>query len=263
MSVGMGYHRDDIRTALRHQGTWERHALVTERIAGQSPTAHYIADEDTGHGFQLTDAPRTACGRVVPNTMLVETLYRDQRCPDCLLAVPDAEPYPAPALVIEYHCYVCDDNGDVRWEDGPAYCSQCDTQWPNGPGEPGVRRYPDHVDPHTGLPHDPDGESAVTVVDVQLPPTGDGRDLVEGEQPHTVGAYLLADGMRVLCQHDHPAAWVKILERLPNTMLDSVDIDSLAWVRLACGFTARYGLGDAVPVVLDEPLAEDVESVDA
>lgn len=236
------------RYPLGTRHLWEHGQLVTEHTDDRPPTAHYVATEDAEHGHQVTASPRTACGKVVPNSMLTDAVYTDDRCVDCLRVMPDAEPYPAPPVIVDYRCPVCAlesgcAEGLIRDADAPELwsCPGCLTRWPDGLAGYGVRVHPDGVD------------AAGTTF---FAPIAFGRDLAPGESAHEVSAYLLTDAMRVRCSHDHPFTWVKVAERRP----DDVDAGGaeVVVVRLACGKVATYPrLAGVVQVVVDEPLEHE------
>lgn len=281
------------RPRLEYRQVWEAGTLVTEMIADEEPTAHYVADPDNGHGHQITANPETACGRIVPNSMLADAEYEDFRCVECLTRYPDAEPYPAAPVIVALSCPVCPDGGQVTHEDGTPLCYHCGTQWPNEHA-PGVRSYPPHVDEFTGLPTTGDGQAALTprtgTIDVGLPldpPVV--RDTIDGEAVLHPDAYLVQPGMRIACSHDHPQAWSLVLTREdgPPEVVDDGRIlnggddpddptsgapltheESTVRFTLACGGVVDLCRTDGVAVVVDAPLptpptAEADESDDA
>lgn len=277
---------------------WQTDQLVTEVIADDEPIAHYVADIGSGHGFQLTESPETACGRVVPNSMLVDTEYDDVRCVECLTLRPDAQPYPAEPVVVEYSCPVCPDGGNITHQDG-LHCEDCDTCWPDGEYAPGIREYPSHVHPYTGLPTAGGEQTAISsragIIDVELPPDPDAppamRTLADGEQPSAIGGYMVARGMRVECDHDHPSGWALVVAVAdgPSELVDDgrllsggddpgdptagqalTHTEATVRLTLACGHVVAAYKSKGLHVVVDPPkpkstttMAEADESGDA
>lgn len=245
------------RISLDTRQTWPYGGLITVIAVDADPVAHYIATEDdNGHGHQITTSPRTACGEVVPNARTTPTLYDDDRCTGCLTAVPDAEPYPAPPVVVTYSCSVCVDGGRVvRDGDNSWFCAPCSTTWPGGPFEPGALSYPPHVDRETGIPVPPVDTMAPTEF---FEPVKLGRDLAAGENPRPIGGFLLSTAMRVLCSHDHPTTWVRIVERHDDVVRDGTTYVSL---RLACGrVDDGYPTSGQVAVLVDADVDEPVDA---
>jgi hypothetical protein len=238
---------------------WEHAGLITEHTDGRPPLAHFVGVEDLPHGHQVTASPRMACGAVIPNSVLTTTVYTDDRCVECLLALPAVEPYPTSPAIARYECPVCRDefarvellvyDGLVDlWE-----CAACSSRWPDGVAGPGIRSYPEHVHPVTGLPVEQGYQEAGTVFTA---PVGELTESGVLDETHTVSAYLLTAEMRVWCAgHDHPSAWSRITERRPDDLCENnVDV---AVVQLACGRLSTFPRGESVRVMIDEPLPGD------